>query len=183
MLVVSGPSGVGKSTILEEVRESAEIFFSVSMTTRRRRTGEVDGVHYRFVSREAFENAVSSGELLEWATYGGNLYGTPKGPVIEALERGEDVLFDIENDGAHQIHAAYRNAVLVFILPPSMDELERRLRRRGDTSGGDMKRRLAVAEAQIADAVQNYDHLVVNDSIATAVQEMASILASARDSF
>lgn len=180
MLVVSGPSGVGKSTILEEVRKSAEFFFSVSMTTRPRRTGEVDGAHYRFVSRQVFDDTVESGELLEWVTYGGNRYGTPMSPVVEALERGEDVLFDIENDGAHQIRAAYSDAVLVFILPPSMDELETRLRRRGDTSGEDIKRRLAVAEAQIADAAQNYDHLVVNDSITTAVQEIASILAAAR---
>jgi guanylate kinase len=179
LFVVSGPSGVGKSSILAEVRKSVNFFFSVSMTTRMRRPHELDGVHYRFVDRETFEHAVEAGELLEWAEYGGNLYGTPKMPVLEALARGEHVLFDIENKGAQQIRDAYDDAVLVFVLPPSLEELESRLRRRGDTSEEDISRRLAVAEHQIATAADLYDFQVVNDSIATAAAEMVSILMSA----
>jgi guanylate kinase len=179
LFVVSGPSGVGKSSILAEVRKSVDFFFSVSMTTRDRRPHEVEGVHYRFVDRETFERAVETGELLEWAEYGGNLYGTPKAPVLDALARGEHVLFDIENQGAQQIRDAYDDAVLVFVLPPSLEELESRLRRRGDTSEEDVGRRLAVAEYQIATAADLYDFQVVNDSIATAAAEMVSILMSA----
>ncbi len=181
LFVVSGPSGVGKSSILAEVRKTVDFFFSVSMTTRRRRPHEQDGVDYWFVDRAAFEEAVQAGELLEWAEYGGNLYGTPKAPALEALSRGEHVLFDIENKGAQQIRDAYEDAVLVFVLPPSLEELERRLRRRGDTSDDDIARRLAVASQQIANAAVLYDFQVINDSIATAAAEMVSILMAAHD--
>ncbi len=150
----------------------------MSMTTRPPRPSEVEGVDYNFVTRQEFESAIERGELLEWADYGGNLYGTPLRPVLERLDNGDDVLLDIENDGAGQVKAAYPDAVLVFLVPPSLDELERRLTARGDTAPDQMAKRLAVAEAQIADAKANFDHLVVNEDIGTAVSEVTGILAS-----
>lgn len=130
------------------------------------------------MTRPEFEAAIARGELLEWAEYGGNLYGTPRGPVVERLEAGDDVLLDIENDGAGQVKAAFPEAILVFLVPPSMQELERRLRERGDTDLDQMAKRLAVAQEQIADARANFDHLVVNDDIGAAVSEVTGILAS-----
>ena len=150
----------------------------MSMTTRAERPDEVEGEDYFFVSRDEFEAAIEAGDLLEWAEYGGNLYGTPRHAVTEMLQSGADVLLDIENDGAGQVRAAFPEAVLVFLLPPSMEELERRLRERGDTDPDQMAKRLAVAQAQIADAEANFDHLVVNDDIGTAVSAVTSILAS-----
>jgi guanylate kinase len=148
------------------------------MTTRRRRPSEAEGVDYFFVDRKQFADAAANGELLEWAEYGGNLYGTPRGPVMAHLEAGDNVLLDIENDGAGQIKRALPEAILVFLVPPSMEELERRLRERGDTDDSDVARRLAVAAAQIADAEANFDSLIVNDDIETAVAEVTGILAS-----
>ena len=136
----------------------------------------MDGVDYRFVTRGEFESAAAAGELLEWAEYGGNLYGTPRGPVLTHLDAGHDVLLDIENDGARQVKAAYPDAVLIFLLPPSLAELEVRLRSRGDTDDIQVRRRLAIAESQIADAEANFDHLVVNDDIGTAVAQVTGIL-------
>ncbi|MEN8234154.1 MAG: guanylate kinase [Actinomycetota bacterium] len=176
LLVVSGPSGVGKSSVIDGVLGCCTSRFSVSATTRAPRTGEVDGREYHFVDREAFADLIQSGGMLEWAEYGGHFYGTPRAPVVDLLERGVHVVLDIENDGAHQVKAAYSEAVLVFVLPPSRAELERRLRGRGDTAGADIERRLAVADEQIADAFGFYDHLVVNDDIETAISRIVSIL-------
>ena len=150
----------------------------MSMTTRTARPSEVDGVDYHFVTRTQFEDAVQRGELLEWAEYGGSLYGTPIRPVLDRLAAGDDVLLDIENDGAGQVKTAYPEALLVFLVPPSLEELERRLSERGDTDPDQMAKRLAVAEEQIADAEANFDHLVVNEDIGTAVSEVTGILAS-----
>ena len=113
---------------------------------------------------------------MEWAEYSGYLYGTPRRPVLEHLERGEHVILDIENDGAGQVKRSYEDAVLIFILPPSLDVLEQRLRDRGDTSPEDVARRLSVAREQIADAEANFDHLVINDELDTAISEVVSIL-------
>jgi guanylate kinase len=156
--------------------EQADFHFSVSMTTRPPRPSEVAGTAYHFVTREEFETAVAAGKLLEWAEYGGNLYGTPRDPVLAHLDAGENVLLDIENDGAGQVKRSYPEAILVFLVPPSLVELERRLRDRGDTTDGEVRRRLAVAESQIADAESNFDYLVVNDEIAAAVTEVTGIL-------
>ena len=152
--------------------------FSVSATTRPPRPGERDGVDYYFVDRTRFRAMVNGGELLEWAEYGGHDYGTPVSEVQRRLAAGTDVLLDIENDGAKQVKTAHDGAVLIFILPPSLEELETRLRARGDTSDADIARRLAVAEAQIAEAPKIYDHLVVNDDLATAISQVSSILRS-----
>ena len=152
LLVVSGPSGVGKSSVIDGVLEQVDADFSVSATTRSPRPGETDGVDYWFVAHEEFSDLVEGGGMLEWAEYGGYRYGTPRAPVVEVLASGSHVILDIENDGAHQVQAAYPAAVLVFLMPPSRDELERRLRSRGDTSESDIDRRLAVADEQMLDA-------------------------------
>ncbi len=173
---MSGPSGVGKSSVIDAVLEQSGARFSVSATTRARRPGEVDGEDYRFVDQETFSNLVQSGGMLEWANYGGYRYGTPRAPVVELLDQGVHVVLDIENDGAHQVKRAYPSAVLVFLMPPSRGELERRLRSRGDTSERDIEARLAVADEQILDARAHYDHLVVNDDLETAIYQVVSIL-------
>ena len=162
---------------MEGLSDRLEFRFSVSMTTRSRRPGEADGVDYRFMSEGAFRDALTRGELVEWAEYGGNLYGTPRAPLEAALADGADLLLDIEMLGARQIKEAFPSALLVFIAPPSMEELERRLRSRGDTSEDDIARRLAVAGEQIDEAAELFDHIVVNDGLSTAIDRVADILA------
>ncbi|GMQ86757.1 MAG: guanylate kinase [Acidimicrobiia bacterium] len=176
LLVVSGPSGVGKSSVVDGVLERSGAAFSVSATTRDARPGEKDGEDYFFVTEARFDELVASDELLEWAGYGGRRYGTPRAPVVDRLAAGQDVLLDIENEGAHQVRAAYPGAVLLFILPPSLEELERRLRERGDTSQEDVDRRLGLASQQIEDATETFDHLVVNDDLQSAISQVLSIL-------
>lgn len=128
------------------------------------------------MDQDTFTDLVRSGEMLEWAEYGGYRYGTPRAPVLDLLDRGIHVVLDIENDGAHQVKRAYPSAVLVFLTPPSRDELERRLRNRGDTTEHDIERRLGVADEQILDARSHYDHLIVNDELETAISRVVSIL-------
>jgi guanylate kinase len=176
LLVVSGPSGVGKSSVIDAVLERSGARFSVSATTRAPRLGELDGQDYRFVDQDTFSELVRSGGMLEWAEYGGYRYGTLRAPVLDLLDRGIHVVLDIENDGARQVKRAYPSAVLVFLTPPSRDELERRLRSRGDTTEHDIERRLGVADEQILDARRHYDHLVVNDDLETAISRVLSIL-------
>jgi guanylate kinase len=176
LLVVSGPSGVGKSSVVDGILERTGAAFSVSATTRAPRPGETNGEDYWFVDDEAFDQLIAGAELLEWAEYGGSRYGTPRRTVLDRLDAGEDVVLDIENLGAHQVKQAHPEAVLVFILPPSMDELERRLRSRGDTAESAIQRRLSVAAEQIADAAATFDALVVNDDLETAISQVASIL-------
>jgi len=146
------------------------------MTTRAPRPGEVDGVDYRFVDRGEFERAVAGGELVEWAEYGGHLYGTP----AEILEReraaGNDVLLDIEVVGSRIVRGRFGDALMIFIAPPDMEELALRLRSRGDTSDSDVTARLAVAEDQIAEARRFFDYFVVNDDLDAAIDRVTDIL-------
>ena len=179
LLVVSGPSGVGKSSVVHALRERMQFHFSVSWTTRSRRPGETDGVDYVFVERDEFESGVASSGFLEWAEYSGHLYGTPRKQVLSYIDKGENVLLDIENDGAGQVKLSYPEAVLLFILPPSLDELERRLRNRGDTSDSDIEKRLSVAGAQIEEAHEKFDYLVTNSEVCAVADEIVSILAAA----
>ena len=150
--------------------------FSVSATTRRARPGEHDGTDYHFVSAETFSDMVDRGELLEWAEYGGNRYGTPRAEVMPYLVGGDDVILDIENEGAKQVKRAHPEAILVFLAPPSLEELERRLRGRGDTDEDDIRRRLEVAREQMDEAPEHYDHILVNDEVEPVITRLLSIL-------
>jgi guanylate kinase len=175
--VVSGPSGVGKSTVVNVLAGRHPLFFSISATTRAARPGETDGVEYYFVDQEAFGRMRDSGELLEWAEYSGNLYGTPRSPVLERIAAGDDVLLDIEVRGAMQVKTSFPEALTLFLTPPTLEELERRLRSRGDTPSADVERRLSIARWQL-EVAERFDHVVVNDSVEGAVERILRILES-----
>ena len=178
LVVVSGPSGVGKSSILAAALTATPSEFSTSATTRDPRPGEVDGREYHFIDRHDFERRIEVGEVLEWAEYGGYLYGTLATEVLPVLADGRNVLLDIENEGAKQIRRSYPEAVLIFVRPPDIAELERRLRGRGDTSERDIERRLSVADDQMREAPAIYDHIVLNDDLDAAIGRVVDILAS-----
>jgi guanylate kinase len=162
--------------VVRRLRERVPFHFSVSVTTRRPRQGEYDGVDYYFVSSFEFERLVEMGELLEWAEYSGRSYGTPRGAVVARLQRGDHVLLDIENLGAMQVKRSYPGAVTVFLAPPSRQELERRLRSRGDTDEADIQTRLEVAGWQEQMAREEFDHIVVNDDVDRVVDEIVRII-------
>ena len=176
LIVISGASGVGKGTVLKRMMEKREdLVFSVSATTRPPRPGEVDGVHYYFVTRETFEDMIAKGEFLEYDEHAKNYYGTPRGQAVEKMTQGV-VLLDIEPMGAKQVRAAMPEAKLIFIMPPSVQELERRLRGRGDTPEDQIRIRMERANWEIE---QNnwYDHVVVNDDVERCVDEILKIIA------
>lgn len=176
--MITGPSGVGKTSVVAGLAERMPFYFSVSMTTRPARPGETNGVDYRFVDGEEFLAARDAGRLLEWAEYSFHLYGTPRAPVERALAAGQDVLLDIEVLGAQQVKEAFPEALLVFLEPPSLEALEARLRGRGDTDEDQIARRLDVARWQMDRARGLFDYFVVNDVLARAIDEVAGILAS-----
>lgn len=179
LLVVSGPSGSGKSSIVAALLDRLDISFSVSATTRLPRPGERHGEHYNFVSRRDFETMIADDELLEWAEYNHRLYGTPADPVERSLAAGHDVLLEIEIQGARQIRARKPDAIMFFIAPPSVEELGRRLRRRGDTAEEDIQERLEIAESEIAEAGELFDHIVVNANLDQAIEEMVGLITGA----
>ena len=176
LIVVSGPSGVGKSTVISELlSHRPDIHFSVSFTTRAPRVGEEDGVSYNFVDRAEFERMISAGELLEHAEYVGNYYGTSMKVIREKLDQGIDVLLDIEVQGAATVRRRCPEAVLIFIIPPSLEELSRRLHKRQTDSEDVIEGRLAKAREEYRE-IPNYDYLVVNDSVPKAAAEILAIL-------
>ena len=176
LFVVSAPAGCGKDTILEQVlANEANVGYSVSATTRAPRPGEVDGTHYFFLTREKFEEMIKNGDVLEYTEYCGNYYGTPKAGVEKMLSEGKDVVLKIEVEGAMNIKKLFPDSCLVFILPPSMKELERRLRKRGTEDEPTIMRRIAQAKNEIDTAV-NYDYFVVNDDLEDAVNDLIAVI-------
>lgn len=174
--MIAGPSGVGKGTIVRRlVQRLPRLRVSVSATTRPPRPAERDGVDYRFVSDEEFSRLIADGELLEWAEVFGHRYGTPAAPVREALARGEDVVLEIDVQGAFQVRERDPSAVLVLIEPPSMAELERRLRERGTEDEARLAERLATAERELAERAA-FDHVIVNDELERAVDRLVAII-------
>jgi guanylate kinase len=174
LLVVSGPSGVGKSTITNKLRGDERFWISISATTRKMRTGEVDGVDYLFVSDEKFDQMVIEDEFLEWANFAGAKYGTPRKAVDGALLAGKNVILEIELNGARQVRKNSKNAILVFIEPPSWEELTTRLVNRGTESEHSTQTRLDRAREELKAATE-FDHVVVNHQVEQSVEELVSL--------
>ena len=174
--IITGPSGVGKSTILHALMEKRKnLYFSVSATTRDPRPGEEDGVHYHFLNVDTFQEWIARDEFLEHAEFVGNYYGTPKRYVDEAVDRGEDVILDIEVQGAMQVSEKRPETVRVFIAPPSWEELERRLTGRGTDSPEKIQKRLQRAREDAATA-SVYDYFIINDTVEHAVYELDAVM-------
>ena len=175
LYVISGASGVGKSTVLKQVMDTRkDIRFSVSATTRAPRAGEVEGVHYYFVTHEKFRDMIANGEFVEYDCHMSNSYGTPRAQLEEKLQLG-DVILDIEPVGAFNVRAQRPDAVLIFIAPPSYEELERRLRSRGDTSDEQITERLARAKWEMEQS-EKYDYIFINDRVETCADKILQII-------
>jgi guanylate kinase len=180
LFVVSAPSGAGKTTLCREMRlRLADLAYSVSVTTRAPRPGEINGSDFTFVSEAEFKAMLGRGELAEWATVHNNLYGTPAAPMEAALREGRDVLLDIDTQGAAQLRARYPEAVLIFIVAPSMAELEQRLRERRSDPGSAIATRLERARHEVA-LWRRYDYLIVNRDVKEAMEQLSSIILAER---
>jgi guanylate kinase len=178
LIVLSGPSGVGKGTVCAALRKVApDIVYSVSATTRPPRQGEVDGVNYFFKTREQFQQLIETDEVLEWAEYVGNFYGTPRRFVEETLRSGHDVILEIEVQGALQVKQKFDEGVFIFLLPPSLDELENRIVTRGTETDEVIRSRMSVAIDEIR-LMEHYDYAIVNDHVDTACAKIQAILAA-----
>lgn len=176
IIILSGPSGVGKGTVLREVMKNRpELQYSVSATTRPIRPSETDGVNYYFISKDQFEDMIAKNQLLEYASYAGNYYGTPEKPVDDALEKGISVVLEIETQGALKVMKRRADAITVFIAPPSFEELRQRLLGRGDTAPEIAERRLQIARKECAVASE-YQYIVINDTVEQAAQRVEAIL-------
>ncbi len=176
LVLFSGPSGVGKDTVLEVVlKKDNSLQRSISLTTRDIRDNEIDGRDYYFISKDRFNNMVENGEVLEFAQYGKNFYGTPKAPVDKWLSEGKKVILKIEVQGAQQIKKLYPDAVGIFVLPPSMEELENRLRSRGTENEEDIQKRLEIAKNEVEKSV-DYDYTVINDDLDSASNDVLKII-------
>lgn len=181
LVVLSGPSAVGKGTIAKYIVKSFPNFFlSVSATTRNPRPGEVEGQSYVFVSGEAFQTMADEGELLEWASvHGSNLYGTPRKPVTDALAKGRNVLLEIDVQGAFQVRKSFSDAILIFISPPAFEDLEARMTNRGTESALDRATRLETARVELGLAT-DFDFQVINDEVARCAQEVVDLVQSTK---
>ncbi len=181
LFVISGPSGVGKGTLREKLMETPQdgLIYSISATTRKPRSGEVDGRDYFFLEVNDFESLITQEKLLEWALVYNNYYGTPKSFVIENLEKGIDVLLEIDIQGALKIKKLMPDGVFVFVLPPSVEELSKRLIERGKDSAQEIERRLACYDQEISN-VSHYDYVVVNDYVSEATEKIGAIITAER---
>lgn len=180
IFLISGPSGSGKDTLLVELfKKRPEIKFSISSITRPMREGEVEGIKYNFITREAFEDMLKNDMLLEYNIYAGNYYGTPKMPVIDAIDDGKDIIIEVDVNGASKIREKLPQAVSIFIMPPSYEVLRNRLSRRGTETQEVIDKRMEIALLEIARA-NEYDYIVVNDDLSTAVDDLISIITNSR---
>ena len=179
LIVISGPSGCGKDTIIAKVLEKMgdDAFLSISMTTRAMREGEIDAVHYYFVTTEEFENNIKQNRMLEYAKYGSNYYGTPAEPIERLLSEGKTVLLNIEVQGGSSVRKLMPKAKQIFIMPPSLAELERRLYKRGTETEEAISKRLSIAKNEIEKSC-DYDYIVINDELDKAVDDVMSIIRS-----
>ncbi|MFM5905836.1 MAG: guanylate kinase [Micrococcales bacterium] len=177
LTVIAGPTAVGKGTVIRRIlADNPHIKLSVSATTRQPRVGEVNGVSYFFMTKEQFQRAIEAGQMLEHAVvHGDNYYGTPRGPVDEALSKGEQMILEIDIQGARQVKKVMPEARLVFIAPPSWDELVRRLQGRGTESPAEQERRLETAKAELA-AQSEFDHVVINDDVAECATKVVDLM-------
>ncbi|MBH8566132.1 guanylate kinase [Nostoc sp. CENA67] len=176
LVVLTGPSGVGKGTLMRSLlQRHPELYYSVSVTTRSPRPGEINGKNYYFISRSKFEQLVAQGEFLEWAEFAGNYYGTPREAVLNQVLSGKLVILEIELEGARQIRASFPGALSIFILPPSFEELEQRIRGRGQDSEEAIVRRLRRAQEEVK-AADEFDIKIVNDDFETALKAIEAAL-------
>ena len=180
LIILSGPSGSGKDTVLNKLTENRDdIKISISMTTRQKRNDEIDGLNYYFVSREYFEKKISDNNMLEYAEYADNLYGTPKAPVDEMLRNGKAVILKIEVQGAEKIRKIYPEVISIFLMPPSVRVLEERLRGRNSEDEETLNHRLVIAREEIRRASE-YDYIVINDTVENAVAGIETIINAER---
>lgn len=176
LYVITGPSGVGKGTVLSKFFEKnkGNIIYSVSCTTRKPRLGEKNGINYFFISKEEFKKDIKNNEFLEWAKYSDNYYGTRKDFVLNSLENGKSVILEIETQGAKKIMEEYKNCVSIFIMPPNMDELEKRLRGRKTETEEMILKRLDIVKSELEES-KNYKYVVINDKVDKAFEQLQSI--------
>lgn len=179
LIVVSGPSGCGKGTILGSITKEMGISYSVSATTRAMREGEVDGVNYHYITKERFEQLIAEDKVLEYTSYCGNYYGTLRDEVDSRREQGQDVLLEIEVEGAANVRRLCPDVVSIFIAPPSVKELERRLRKRGTETEEVIAERVSQAEREIHSALE-YDYIIINGELEKAVNDVASVINAER---
>lgn len=180
LIVYTGPSGVGKGTVVQELRENLpELGFSISVTTREQRESEKDGVNYFFKTRDEFEKLIQNDALLEWAEFVGNYYGTPRDFVESKINSGQDVLLEIEVQGALQVKEKYPEAIMVFLLPPSFEELENRLRNRSTEDEATIEKRLNKAKQEMG-RIKDFQYCIINDEVHKAAESLKSIILAER---